>query len=80
MSEYIIELPNGGAADECIRLRGYEKSLYGYELREPIVRCRDCKEFAFGNDEYATADWCDYWNAYVESPDGFCAWAERREL
>lgn len=44
-----------------------------------VVRCRDCKEFAFGSDEYATADWCDYWDAYVESPDGFCAWGEREE-
>lgn len=47
--------------------------------KEEIVRCRDCKEFVFGNDEYATADWCYYWNSYVESPDGFCAWGERRE-
>ena len=46
---------------------------------EPVVRCRDCKEFAFGSDEYAVHDWCDYWDAYVESPDGFCAWGERSE-
>lgn len=45
---------------------------------EEVVRCRDCKEFAFGDVEYATADWCDYWGAYVESPDGYCAWGERR--
>lgn len=43
MSEYIIKLPNDGAAYECIMLRGYEKNLYGYELHEEIVRCRDCK-------------------------------------
>lgn len=49
----------------------------GGELREEIVRCKDCKEFTFGSDEYATVDWCDYWGAYVESPDGFCAWGER---
>ena len=42
-----------------------------------VVRCRDCKEFAFGSDECATADWCDYWDAYVESPDGFCKWGEK---
>lgn len=45
---------------------------------EEIVRCRDCEEFAFGDVEYATVDWCDYWGAYVESPDGFCAWGERK--
>ena len=50
----------------------------GAKLHERIVRCRDCKEFAFGDVEYATVDWCDYWGAYVESPDGFCAWGERR--
>lgn len=48
MSEYIIKLPNGGAADEYIRLLGYEKSLYGYELCEEIVRCMDC--IYFDND------------------------------
>lgn len=48
------------------------------EYRDEIVRCRDCKEFAFGDVEYATVDWCDYWGAYVESPDGYCAWGERR--
>ena len=46
---------------------------------EEIVRCRDCKEFAFGDVEYATVDWCDYWGAYVESPDGYCKWGERRD-
>lgn len=46
---------------------------------EEVVYCRDCKEFSFGSDEYATADWCDYWDAYVESPDGFCKWGERRD-
>lgn len=46
---------------------------------EPVVRCRDCKEFTFGNAEYATVDWCDYWDAFVESPDGFCSWGERRD-
>ena len=45
----------------------------------PIVRCRDCKEFAFGDVEYATVDWCDYWGAHVESPDGYCKWGERRD-
>lgn len=46
--------------------------------RKEIVRCRDCKEFYFGDSEYAPVDWCDYWDAYVESSDGFCAWGERK--
>ena len=81
MSEYIIELPNGGAADECIRLRGYEKSLYGYELREEIVRCRDCKRY---DPNAPSINSCRFeLEGYVEwrsaAPDCFCAWGERRE-
>lgn len=69
MSEYIIDWDMGLVIDT------FSKN----NLREEIVRCRNCKEFAFGSDEYATVDWCDYWTAYVESPDGFCAWGERKE-
>lgn len=87
MSEYIIKLPNGGAADECIRLRGYEKSLYGYELHEEIVRCRDCKYANEDGDECVYfAAWeplpegDEFRDVYVDvEPDGFCAWGERRE-
>ena len=53
-------------------------------LREEIVRCRDCKYFdadvyVLPNDE----NWvysCVFWGAmrHVPSPDGFCAWGERR--
>ena len=69
MSEYIIKLPNGGAADEFIGLHGYEKSLYGYELHEEIVRCRDCK---------LNNGFCHKWWKHVND-DGFCSWGERRE-
>ena len=75
MSEYIIKLPNGGAADECIRLRGYEKSLYGYELHEEIVRCSDC-EF-YQRDMYIHFT-CEYLQRKV-IPDDFCVWGERKE-
>ena len=44
MSERIVDLPNGGAADEYTRLHG-AKTLYGYDLHEEIVRCRDCEHF-----------------------------------
>ena len=82
MSEYIIKLPNGGAADECIRLRGYEKSLYGYELHEEIVRCRDCMKWhhidTLDGVRYGE---CDEWkraDSYcvpATRENGFCAWA-----
>lgn len=80
MSEYIIELPNGGAADECIRLRGYEKSLYGYELREEIVRCRDCKHYKpYRTHSHGIMDRCydENGNTHRRDADGFCAWGER---
>lgn len=69
MSEYILSL----AADSPIEHYAIDTEA------EEIVRCGDCKEFAFGNVECATVDWCDYWGAFVESPDGFCAWGERRQ-
>lgn len=65
MSEYIYTTEGTFGLREC--------------TGEEIVRCRDCKEFAFGSDEYAVHDWCYYWDSYVESPDGFCKWGERRD-
>ena len=83
MSEYVVELPESGAADECIRVIGCEKKLYGYELREEIVRCRACKHYSEHEWIIATdvSDVCHFWHGgptKVE-PDGFCAWGERKE-
>ncbi len=81
MSEYVVELPESGAADECIRVIGCEKKLYGYELREEIVRCRDCKRFAVdqSDHDYRTGWWCKRWHTDMVKPDGFCAWGETEE-
>lgn len=43
-----------------------------------IVRCRDCRYYYEGSDDFCTFDWCDYWNAGIVSFDGFCAWGERK--
>ena len=59
------------AMDAALEAHGYAK--------ERIVRCRDCEYFVFGSSDYATVDWCDYWDASILSSDGFCAWGERRE-
>lgn len=80
MSEYIITDKQLKTATEAYLEHELSRPITevfisGDKLPE-IVRCRDCKEFAFGDVEYATVDWCDYWGAYVESPDGFCAWGE----
>lgn len=39
-------------------------------IREEIVRCRDCKHYGLGRR-------CG-WSKRFVTPDGFCAWAERR--
>ena len=69
MSEYIFEgviLPEGAVKGEGVLVK-----------REEIVRCRDCREY-IQLEGYAT---CGYFGGeYAEiEPDGFCAWAERRE-
>ena len=65
-----------------------DPSFLGYEFREPIVRCKDCKHM------HVVRHWLgmnvtECWlHADRESgalgkeatePDGFCAWGERRE-
>ena len=81
MSEYIIDY-------ELIPLKwrdGY--GLSDTELTEEIVRCGDCANFD------AKRDGC-WWFAHAErqpdyswadepsdvEPDGFCAWAQRKEV
>lgn len=49
----------------------------GGELREEIVRCRDCDFFV--SDEIG--DYCtlmDFEDAIGDMADGFCAWGRRR--
>lgn len=51
-----------------------------------VVRCRDCKHFTpkgthkFENGK-VNADYCIYVRGFMLqiTPDGFCAWAERRD-
>lgn len=45
------------------------------EVREEIIRCRDCDHLIECMD---LDDWCSRHESEV-NPDGFCAWAERRE-
>lgn len=66
--------------------REIEQELNSAKLQERIVRCRDCKHFTpkethkFENGK-VNEDYCDYvrgWMLQI-TPDGFCAWAERKE-
>ena len=55
----------------------------GGELREEIVRCRDCRhmEQRTFNDPITDTDFrcfrCDYFNCPTRR-DGFCAWGSRK--
>lgn len=76
MSEYIIELPDSGAADEFVAKMGVDDCrIYGYRLNGEIVRCRDCVYYEPNTYSHFT---CELLTFHVE-PDGFCAWGERRE-
>lgn len=73
MAEYIVD---------------YTKSqMYiGFEEdHEPIVRCRDCKWYRETTFFYYTSKqctrtcWAGNTDRYTDvSPDGFCAWGERK--
>lgn len=79
MSEYIIRTTN---MPEHIR----EAVSAWYEIDYEIVRCRDCKHFTpkgthkFENGK-TNADYCTYVRSWMLqiTPDGFCAWGERKE-
>lgn len=48
------------------------------EIRERVVRCRDCVHWRRPTDRERSR--CTGVMAFVEpTPDGFCAWGERRE-
>ena len=41
-----------------------------------VVRCRDCEHYT--DDEMEYYHYCGSWCEQV-TPDGFCAWGERRD-
>lgn len=75
MSEYVCEMTEI-----------YENTLDAVprEVREPIVRCRDCKHFAITRSGHGCYRWMTldcYENPVPRKvePDGFCAWGKRKE-
>ena len=62
MAEYVVEEPSGRSAS--------------WRVHERIVRCRDCY-YLTDSPAWPDAHECGYINRAVE-PDGYCAWAERR--
>lgn len=86
MSEYIVELPMSGAADEFIAKHGVDDCrLYGYKLTGEIVRCRDCRYYYEADEYHPQGNYdrrcCKYFDAYNDEvqPGGYCAWGERME-
>lgn len=82
MSEYIIHYKD---AETLYEYTDFPFLLEEY-LREPIVRCRDCKHFTpkgthkFENGK-TNADCCMYVRGWLLqiTPDGYCKWGERRK-
>lgn len=79
MSEYIIELPDSGAADEFVAKMGVEDCrIYGYQLVGEIVRCKDCRWNGL-NDENGKHFYCTMWFAIVIG-DEYCSRGIRKEI
>lgn len=77
MSEYIIHYKD---AETLYEHMDFPFELEEY-LREPIVRCRDCKhyeywEFRDGRIAHDCARGGEY--VFDTEPNGYCAWGERR--
>lgn len=70
MTEYIVDF--GGSMAMLARIIESQSA----NLREEIVRCRDC----YFADEIEGGYWCDRFECGKEpvTPGGFCAWAIRR--
>lgn len=63
MSEYITKFFGGSGGHVAT------------ERLEEIVRCRDCEYYEFR--KHAGRSYCG--GEYATEPDGFCAWAKRRD-
>ena len=70
MSEYICELCPSKLTSEDMRV-----SFDYRQVREEIVRCRDCKHYT--DDEMEYYHYCGEWCEQVE-PDDFCSRGGRR--
>ena len=80
MSEYIVK------CNEVVGISCKALIVPDYiDTSKEIVRCRDCKHY-YEADNYhpqgnVLSHCCKYFDAYNDevTPDGFCAWAERRD-
>ena len=84
-TEYVVDFGDC-RSNQFVRLSMALIEHNGAKLQERIVRCRDCEHFTpkgthkFENGK-VNADYCKYvrgWMLQI-TPDGFCAWAKRKE-
>lgn len=72
MSEYIVRIPPDMPYEIRAELNAW------YVESEPIVRCRDCKHYHEAGIASYTP-FCEWMNDSDVTPDGFCAWGERKD-
>ena len=73
-TEYIVVNPVAVEAE----FEGGRVVRYPQEIRERIVRCRDCKHWRRPTDRERSR--CTGVMAFVEpTPNGFCAWGKERD-
>ena len=71
-TEYVVVNPVTVEA----KFKGGEVRRYPQEIRERVVRCRDCRRSFEERGEL----WCRGIVGPPVEPDGFCAWGEPREV
>lgn len=71
MSEYIIDMGKSSYQSTSGLLCADVS-----QLREEIVRCRDCKWF-LQDDDFQHG--CRWFCRKLDRLDGFCSWGERKE-
>ena len=77
-TEYVVDFGDY-RSNQFVRLSMALIEHNGAKLQERIVRCRDCKDYRASDATCHSWQWHN-WDAAIEvEPDGFCAWAERKE-
>ena len=92
-TEYVVDFGDC-RSNQFVRLNMALIEHNGAKLHERIVRCRDCeyiwhrpdwqpdKRFAPMDMWICEAEWCTGFEGDhpAVTPDGFCAWAKRKEV
>ena len=85
MSEYVMDYSGWAEGIPAVEYLKVCDAMHARK-REEIVRCRDCRCFTPEStirfpDGSTNEDFCSYFKAYKLqiTPDGFCAWGERRQ-